>query len=385
MRQKSALETTGLTLVLGSVGAVLAWFLGIPAPFLLGPTIVVTLAGLAGLKLNIADPVRDLCFIIIGIAMGSSATPQAIAMAASWPISFVMMIVIVLIVFAAAYLLLFYLFGYDRNTAILAAAPGFMSFIVGLGSEIKSDLVAISIIQSIRVLALTLVVPLLVTVLHLQHPSNSVASPPMPWLAIIALVPLAFLAGLVFKKLHLPAAYLLGGAFISTIAHLNALAVGALPWELSTPAYMAMGCLIGSRFSGVTFTMLKSAFWAGLFDRACSQSPFEWGFDRLCTGRPRRHDCHGHFDGGRFHFCRRPSCVAATVSHSPHANPDAECAETRQRRVISFCCVREAPRIGLNDRDHHRPYHGRGDGNGRAAILTKAGLAPDGSPLRSGC
>jgi len=264
MQQKSALETTGITLFLGALGAALAWLAGIPAPFLLGPTIVVTVAGLTGLKLAIADPVRDLCFIIIGIAMGSSATPQAVSMAASWPISFVMMIIIVLIVFAAAYLLLFYLFGYDRNTAILAAAPGFMSFIVGLGSEIKSDLVAISIIQSIRVLVLTLVVPLLVTVLHLQHPLSSVVAVPMSWLAVVVLLPLSFLAGLVFKKLRLPAAYLLGGAFVSTIAHLDVLAVGLVPWELSTPAYMAMGCLIGSRFSGVTFEMLKSAFWAGI-------------------------------------------------------------------------------------------------------------------------
>ena len=264
MRQKSALETTGLTLVLGSVGAVMAWYLGIPAPFLLGPTIVITLAGFTGLKLDIAEPIRDLCFIIIGIAMGSSATPQAVVMAESWPLSFALMIVIVLIVFAAAYFMLFYLFGYDRNTAILAAAPGHMSFVVGLGSEIKSDLVAISIIQSIRVLALTLVVPLLVTILHLQHPTNAVAAVPMSWISMILIMPLSFVAGLVFKKLHLPAAYLLGGAFVSTIAHLDVLAVGIVPWQLSTPAYMAMGCLIGSRFSGITFEMLKSAFWAGI-------------------------------------------------------------------------------------------------------------------------
>lgn len=249
------------TLIVGSLGAFLAWLLHVPAPFLLGPASAVTLAALAGLRMGLPDGLRDVAFVLIGLGMGAGVTPEVLAAAASWPLSLLILLLAVIVILWGGRALLQAALRMDRRTAALAAAPGHLSYVLGLGLEARADLQLLTVIQSLRVLALTLLTPPLVMIL--QGAPLPRGLPPGSSMAPGVLVPLAVVAamlGLGLKRLRIPAAMLLGAMLASAVAHGGGLAVGGVPGWLAVPGLVVMGSLIGSRFSGVTLVTVRRAF-----------------------------------------------------------------------------------------------------------------------------
>ncbi|MHC0053473.1 AbrB family transcriptional regulator [Actibacterium sp. D379-3] len=245
------------TLAIGAAGAALAVWLGIPAPFLTGPAFCVTLSALLGFQAPIPDRLRDGVFLLIGLNMGTAVTPEAVATAAKWPGSLTMLALSVLVIFLGGAALLRALFGMDRMSALLAATPGHLSFVMSLSAEVKADLASVSMIQTMRVLALTLLVPFIAPLLS-DHPMPAMRpiTHVMPLSALGALAVLAVLLGLAFQRLKVPAALLLAGMTVSAIAHGASITDGAMPRVLSIPAFVIMGALIGTRFTGISFRMV---------------------------------------------------------------------------------------------------------------------------------
>jgi membrane AbrB-like protein len=252
-----------LTAIIGSLGALMAYVIDLPAPFLCGPALAVTVAGLAGLRLSVPVFLRNATFVVVGISMGTSVTPDVIGAAKTWPLSFLAVLLTVVILLYVAYWILRYGFGYDRTTAMLGASPGHLSYIISLTAETKSDLATVSVIQSVRVFALTLIVPLIVEYFDLI--SIEPANVPQPMgLFVLGLVVLASLAvGWIFMRWRFPAALLLGGVAVSIGVHITGLTSGGVPSWLSQPTYIVLGSLIGTRFSRASLRDMKKAFLAG--------------------------------------------------------------------------------------------------------------------------
>ncbi|MDS7595867.1 AbrB family transcriptional regulator [Agrobacterium tumefaciens] len=261
---KPAFHTFLLTTIIGSIGAFLASLLAIPAPFLSGPALAVTLSGLSGLKLGVPALIRNACFVVVGISMGTSVTPSVIDAAKTWPISFVVVLVAVVVMLYVAYWILHYGFGYDRTTAMLGASPGHLSYIISLSADTKSDLATVSIVQSVRVLALTLSVPLIVEYLDLVSTEPPISNPPMDIVTLIVTIAASLALGWLFLRLRFPAALLLGGVAISIGSHITGFTEGGVPTWLSLPVYVLIGCLIGTRFSNVSLMDVRKGFVAGL-------------------------------------------------------------------------------------------------------------------------
>ena len=252
-----------LTAIIGVAGAAIASVIGMPAPFLCGPALAVALAGLAGLKLGIPTLLRNAAFVVVGISMGTSVTPEVIGAAKIWPISFIAVIVTVVILLYVAYWILHYGFRYDKTTAMLGASPGHLSYIISLTAETKSDLATVSVIQSVRVLALTLAVPLIVEYFDLVSIEPTVLPAPMPLLVLGLTIVASLAMGLLFMRLRFPAALLLGGVAVSIGSHITGITSGGVPTWLSLPTYILLGSLIGTRFSRASLRNLKMAFLAG--------------------------------------------------------------------------------------------------------------------------
>lgn len=251
------------TVLIATAGAVLASTLAFPAPFLVGPALAVTIGGLAGLHLVVSAQIRNACFVIVGLSMGTGLTPEVIVAARTWPLSFAMVPVAVFILLYAATWVLQRFFGYDRETALLAASPGHLSFVLSLAAERNSDLLAIGVIQSVRVLALTLTVPLIVQVLGLVGEAPQHLSATMDTTALLATFLAALALGYVFLRWRMPAALLLGGMIASGSTHVTGLVSGDLPALVLTPTYVLLGAMIGARFSGASIRAMRTAFVAG--------------------------------------------------------------------------------------------------------------------------
>lgn len=256
---------TLLTIALGALGAALAYALSLPAAILMGPALVVSLACLAGLRLGVSDIVRDICFVALGLSIGSGFDTDASAAILRWPLAFVVLGVALLITMQACQMALIRGFGFDRRSAVLAAAPGHLSFVMGIATSMEIDAGRIAVVQTIRLLALTLIVPFAALAMGFQMEAIALPGGPpgqMGHLAILTV--LAVAVGLVFRRIGLPAPLILGAMVVSALGHVTDLTPGGLPVGIVAPAFLVLGTLIGTRFAGMRLTEFRSSLMAGL-------------------------------------------------------------------------------------------------------------------------
>lgn len=158
------------------------------------------------------DPrLRDSCFVVLGIAVGAGFDQDALGAMLRWPLAFLLMGCVLWLVLVLSRAILTRFFGFDGRSALLAGAPGHLSFVIAFAADSRLDVARVSIVQSVRLLALTLVVPYIAILLGVE-----VSSTIAPQGARIGLVPLAVLAcaavllGRVLARLSVPAPLLLG-------------------------------------------------------------------------------------------------------------------------------------------------------------------------------
>lgn len=252
-----------LTLVIASIGAGLAHASGAPAPFIVGPALAVALSALLGIPVLIPVWLRKFCFIIIGLSMGAGVTPEVVSSAREWPVSFVVLAVAILLIILIGKWMLVTKWQYDPMTALLSVVPGHLSYVLGLSAETKCDFATIGVVQSIRLLALTILVPFAVLFIGIDASATGGAIAVMSLPAFIASMAISFVIGFVLERFKLHAAYLIAGLVWSTGSHITGTIDGTVSPFVGTPAFIVMGALIGTRFSSVTIAMLRRAFAAG--------------------------------------------------------------------------------------------------------------------------
>lgn len=233
---------------------------GMPAPYLTGPATFVSIAGVAGLQCLIPVPMRNACFLLIGLGLGSAVSPEILASAVKWPASLLGMALSVVLIMWLGAALLRKGFGCDPRTAVLGSAPGHLSFVLGLSLDTGADTAFVSVVQSLRVLMLTLVTPLAIAVASDADLSAPVrVTPPLylPHLALLA--GLSLILGFAFMRLRVPASFLIAGMVVSVLGHGTGLTPGRVPPLLTDAALICMGTLIGTRFTGVTLSQIRKA------------------------------------------------------------------------------------------------------------------------------
>jgi membrane AbrB-like protein len=205
-------------------------------------------------------PLRNACFLVIGLGLGSSVSPEILASALKWPASLIGMVLSVVAIMWLGARLLHKGFGCDPRTAVLASAPGHLSFVLGLSLDTGANTAFVSVVQSLRVLMLTLATPAAIALM-----TDADLTTPLPFapsislLHLAALAALACLLGVLFLRLRVPAAFLLAGMAVSVLGHGAGLTPGRTPLVLTDAALIGMGTLIGTRFTGVTLGQIRQA------------------------------------------------------------------------------------------------------------------------------
>ena len=109
------------TLAVGSMGAALFWLVGFPAAVLTGPAAAVSLATILGMPMLIPPLLRDGVFLVIGVTIGSTVTPEVIGTAMAWPLSLLVLGVTFFVALKLGQTVLTRSFGFDRITALMSA------------------------------------------------------------------------------------------------------------------------------------------------------------------------------------------------------------------------------------------------------------------------
>lgn len=262
---RSSLIVTGQTLIVGGFGAWIATLIGAPIAVLTGPAVLVALVALAGFRTGIDNGVRDVAFLIIGVGIGSGVDTDATQAMLRWPLAFAVLGVMLWATLWICARVLERGFGLPRRSAYLAAAPGHLSFVVSLSSALDLDTTRIVVIQSVRLLALTLSVPVIAMVFGYEI-TDQITPPGLPiaWSHLGILLIVGLLIGYIFDRIGLPAALLIGGMTASSLGHSTGLTPGVLPPWLTYLGLITVGTLIGARFDGITRTALLQSLAAGL-------------------------------------------------------------------------------------------------------------------------
>jgi hypothetical protein len=248
----AALTPPFITILIAALGGLAATLLGLPAGWLMGGALAVTVAAMAGVPVAMPGRVRDVAFVLIGMSMGASVAPDSLTLLRSWPISLLGLAVELVVIIALTGWMLTKLFRLDPGTAYLSSFPGHLSFVMSIASAGVGDARQIAIIQVIRIFMLTIVVPLGSVFLPIDH---FAVPAPTSFLSVWELLALAagcVLVGLVFIRLKVPAGLVLGSMAAATAAKLGGLYDGSIPGPLVIGTFILTGALIGSRFAGIT-------------------------------------------------------------------------------------------------------------------------------------
>lgn len=252
---------TLMAVAIGSFGGMGAWLIGLPAPMLMGPALTVTAAAIAGVRLHMPVRLRDASFIVIGTGMGAGVTPETLEAMRTWPFSVVMLAVSIGAILLVGAMTVARLFGRDWRTATLAASPGHLSYVLGLGLDVRADVPFVTVVQSLRLLALTLLVPVVVVLGgDLDAPAEAPAAMALPILVVVLAAGTGL--GLLLSRFGVPAALLLGGMFASSLLHGAGWVSGGVPLWLTIPGFLIMGTLIGTRFDETRWATLRKALGA---------------------------------------------------------------------------------------------------------------------------
>lgn len=241
-----------VTILIATLGGGVATLLGLPAGWLMGGALAVTLASMLGAPVAMPNQMRDIIFLLIGMSMGASVAPNSLSLLASWPISLAALAIELVIIVAATGWMLTKVFKLDPGTAYLSSFPGHLSFVLGIAATGVGDSRQIVIIQVIRILMLTIAVPIGTIFLPIDHFEPATASSVLSPLQLVVLALGCVVAGLIFIRLKIPAGMVLGAMAASTAAKLGGLYVESMPPLLVSISFVLTGALIGSRFVGIS-------------------------------------------------------------------------------------------------------------------------------------
>ncbi len=254
------------TFAVAGLGAWLFHIVGFPAAPLTGAAVASTIAAIYGVHIGLPVSIRTACFLLLGISIGATVTPEVLEGARRWPFSLCVLGAGLVASMYACRTVLETVFGVDRYSATLASAPGHLSFAIAMAAEGRGNVTFVALSQSIRLLVVTLVVPPVIVYIMGAGGNSALAllDKPLAFFVLLILLSLSYVTGLVFLKIRVPAAHLMAGIFVGAFGQLSGLATGAPANWILFIALMAMGALIGSRFDGISLETFQRYLLAGL-------------------------------------------------------------------------------------------------------------------------
>ena len=253
-------------ILVAGLGGLLFHTLGIPAAWLSGSAIAVTLWGLTGWAVPMPKALTDLAMLLSGATMGAAVTPAAIAAISRYPASLVLLVIGVVAITVSSALWLMRASGWRKDDAVLASVPGALSTVMAVAADRNASVGTIAIVQKS---------PPVRTDrasaerrggigkrrefrrAHRRRSSGSkrrLDGHSAAWRASL---------GTMLTRLRVAAPILLGAVLVSTTGHGTEFATGVIPPVLATIGLVLIGIFISERFRGIDPAAIRPALLAG--------------------------------------------------------------------------------------------------------------------------
>ena len=255
---RSVLRRTAEALLIGAAGGGAASLVGMPAALISGSVLAVAAAAIAGRPLMIPPPLARGVFVVIGMALGAIVTPETLRGFAAYPLTLLLLAVSTYGMIAATTFYLYKVHRWDPLSALFGASPGALAQVMAMAAETDAEMRAIVIVQTIRVVMLTVGVPSglelfgLADLPVIRGPVGTTAAP----LDLLLLVVASLVPALILHRLRFSGGWLFGAMLGSALLHGSGVVHGTLPGWLVSVTVIALGAITGARFANTSLRML---------------------------------------------------------------------------------------------------------------------------------
>ena len=245
-----------------AVGGGLFALLDIPAAWLSGSMLLVSIIGVIRPLPDLRKPWFDSTMVMSGALIGSSATPEALAATARYPGSLFILLVALAAIMLATGAYLRFVARWSWIDSLLAAAPGALSAVISVAQDKGANIGRIAAIQLFRILVLVAVLP---SIMKLSSGGGGAIGvpPPLPVISLpdmVLVLGCALATGLIFDRLRVTAPYILGATLASAVLHGAGIVHGTLPPEIATAVMVMLGAAMGGRVSNLKRNEIAALF-----------------------------------------------------------------------------------------------------------------------------
>ena len=248
------------TIGLGALGGLAFMAIGIPAGAMSGAMAIIALVGaFPALASKTIGPLnaamRYVAMLVSGVSIGASVTLDTLRNILAYPASVLGMAACVLTMVALSAWISMRFSKWDRETAVLAAVPGAMAYILSIVMTSGAHAPRVVAVQMFRVFFLVALVPLLIAESGVAL--TSITARPSDTFPVFAFECAAGgLVGWLFTKLRVAGGMMLGAMFVSGALHAFGYANGRAPTFFLIAGQVLIGCWSGSRFAGFDWSSL---------------------------------------------------------------------------------------------------------------------------------
>ncbi|WP_447555404.1 AbrB family transcriptional regulator [Vreelandella sp. EE22] len=242
------------TLVLGSLGGVIATLFSLPLAWMLGALFLVMVASLGGVRTGVDKRVHVIAIALLGLFIGSRIQAHELLGLTQWYPSVIAMLVYMVMMLTGGYWI-FKRANVGRISAMFCAYPGSMNSALVLAEGARGDLRWIAISHSLRLVTVVsgaaLLASFFVDEVTIESDSHGLA---LMDAAALVLAPLCWWLA---RKCRVPIPEFLGPMAAGAIMA-NAGVDYSLPVWLVLVAFLILGSSVGSRFSGTPWRQVVS-------------------------------------------------------------------------------------------------------------------------------
>ncbi len=253
------------TLLYATLGGVIFLLLGLPIPLLIGPMVGCLVAALIGLRLEGFGTLSILMRTILGVAIGSTITPEILSEIGRLGSSLIIVPLFLVVVCSVGYFY-FKVLGFDPNTSYYATIPGGLVEMLLFGDKAGANVRALSLIHATRVLVILLIVPFVVTTIWnidlTRPPGANLGQVPLQELGLMIFAGIAGWKLAAF--LRISGATILGPMVLTAILSLTGMITVRPPVEFIWGAQFFIGLGVGIRYDGINGVEVRKYIIAAL-------------------------------------------------------------------------------------------------------------------------
>src|SRR3954463_13193490 len=255
------------TLAYAGLGSAALGLAGLPAGWLSGAIVGVSAAALSGRQVFVPPQVGRIVYVILGISLGSSVTPETVATMVTWPLSMLALAIAMTAVTISVMAYLKYVHGWPTLDALFASAPGALAQAMALAQDTGANVRAIAMVQTVRLFILAVALPLMFAAFGVAGlpPPRGGSAPMMQSLAELGVLVLASSgAALLAFRFNMPGGLIVGAMAASGVLHGGGFVHAFLPVPVAIASFVVMGAMIGTRLGGADIRMLARLGLVGL-------------------------------------------------------------------------------------------------------------------------